>query len=235
MRCWAWLSSLLLVSAVRAAPLPDFRAEYDVQALGMALGTSAQHFHCQADSTCTLTARTQPQGLARLFTQEHFFEQSTLQQRTTTLYWQAYRKQKFDGDRLIKTVTLVRQPDGSVLFQEKKRRYPPQSHLFDILTLPLYLSWCQLNAQPVPDDLYLQDNNWQDPIHWTEKAVADTVVLVDDDREVDALRYQGDLPHARITLWLVPAFNYLPGQVEVYNKEKKKTIVLQLRKEPQTP
>lgn len=235
MRYWAWLSSLLFAGIVQAAALPDFRAAYDVHALGMALGTSAQQFHCQPGGACTLTARTEPQGLARLFTSEHFLEQSTLTQTPHSLVWQRYRKQKFDGDRVVKTVTLVRQPDGSVLYIEKKRTYPEREHLFDMLTLPLYLAWLHQNNQPLPTELYLQDNNWQDRIHWQARAVPDTVVLSDDDREVKALRYEGDLPHARITLWLVPAFHHLPGRVEVVNKEKQKTIVLQLRKEPQTP
>ncbi len=235
MRCWVWLSSLLFSGVIQAAALPDFRAEYDVHALGMALGTSAQQFHCESDGTCTLTARTEPQGLARLFTSEHFLEQSILRQTPDSLLWQRYRKQKFDGDRLIKTVTLQHQPNGSVLFVETRRTYPARPHLFDILSLPLYLSWLHLNGQPLPQALYLQDNNWQDRIQWQARAVADTVVLAESDREVQALRYEGDLPHARLTLWLLPAFHYLPGRVEVYNKEKQKTIVLQLRKEPRTP
>jgi len=235
MRYWAWLSSLLFLSTVQAASLPDFRADYDVHALGMTLGTSAQHFRCQTDGRCTLTARTAPQGLARLFTNEHFFEQSHLLQQDNTLVWQRYHKEKYDGKRLIKTVTLVRQADGSVVYEEKQRTYPAHPHLFDILSLPLYLGWLHLNAHALPEDLYLQDNNWQDRIRWLEQQVADTVVLAETDREVSALRYTGDLPHARVTLWLLPDFHYLPGRVEVYNKEKQKTIVLQLRKEPRIP
>ena len=252
MRYWI-LNLLLVISPLPAwatSALPDFHATYRVYALGMQLGESRQQFHCQ-QNTCTLKAKTFPTGMAKLFTDETLEETSTLIHQARQLQWQTYLKKKFSGGKLKKTVTLKRENDH-VRYVEKNRQFPLRQHLYDLLSLPVALSfYLQQHPDALPDRLYAQDNNWQDALTIVERAQKDHYTFGDtrpglssdetlpvtedshnDDRAVRALRYTLDMPHARVRIWLMPDHAMLPAQVEIYRKDDRHTLTLKLAEPP---
>ena len=221
-----WLIPLLLwaEAALAASPLPDFEATFTVTALGLDLGTSHHTLRCKSGQ-CIYTADTRPQGLARLFTKEHFWEESRFSLSDDGIRWQHYLKKKFDDDRLVRTYTLVR-TDRGVLYEESRRLYPLRKNLFDALSLPLSIS--RYSHTGLPDKpIWLQDNNWQDRLTFTIKNRPQAL----ETSEFNSLKtrfWQAEGAHVRVSAWLLPSAYNLPVRVEVLNKEKGKTITLQL-------
>ena len=221
-----WLIPLLLwAEATLGAPtLPDFTATFTVTALGLDLGISRHTLHCRK-GLCTYTADTRPQGLARLFTKEHFWEESRFSLTDTGIQWQYYQKKKFDAERLVRTYTLTR-TDKGVLYEESKRLYPLRDNLFDALSLPLAISRYSHSGLP-EKPVYLQDNNWQDRLTFTVRNRPQAL----ETSEFSSLKtrfWQAEGEHVRVSAWLLPDAYNLPVRVEVLNKEKGKTITLQL-------
>ncbi len=221
MRFWVWiLTSLLSLSA--NASLQALDATYVVNAFGADIGESRQMLRCDATGPCHLKAETHPVGIAKLFTNERLLEQSEFKL-GTELQWQRYEKRKFDGDRLVRTVTLIRTSQG-VLYQQINRRFPQRENLFDALSLPF-----ALGRWPAPPEaLYLQDNNWQDrltPTRWAEPVrLAGRA----------ARYYSLHGPHAKVEVWLDDETRAIPLKVVVHNLESDKTITLTLKKERHT-
>ena len=225
MRFWLILPLLWLEVARAASGLPDFDATFSVSAFGMEIGTARHTLRCQARQ-CTFTGEARPEGMARLFTHEHLWEQSRFELGEHGPVWQSYTKKKFKDDRLVRTVTLMRTPKG-ILYQEGPHTFPLQDHLFDALSLPLALAWYSTHGQPATP-LYLQDNNWQDRL--TFSAINRPEQLERSAFEDQNTRYwEADSPHAHVRIWLLSEAYHLPYRIEVRNKEQKRTIILQLK------
>lgn len=223
-----WLILLLLwAPKLLASPFPDFTAVFTVYAFDMNLATSKQTLQCK-QHTCTLTALTEPTGLAKLFTNVHYKEQSFFHFKNSQFVWEAYRKQKFEGNRLTRTVTLKRLPDH-IEYVEEKRAFPVNTPIYDALSLPFAIAYMAKN-NALPDALYLQDNNWQDKLVFT---VANKPQSLDIDTftNMPVRHFQLKGQYAIADLWLQEKAPHLPFRIEILNTEKNKRITLQLEKE----
>ncbi len=220
MRFWATLLLSLHSLATLASSL-NMQATYVVSAFGADIGESHQQLQCDTQGDCRLTSDTRPIGLARLFTSERLQEASYFHLGNPPR-WARYEKKKYDGDKLVRTVTLVRK-QASIVYVEGPRRFPAHDRVYDALSLPYLLHhW---NTPPKP--LYLQDNNWQDqlkPLRWHQPEQLN-------DQPVHRYTLQGQ--HVKVDIWLTSR-NTPPLKVQVYNHDTNKTITLTLKQERQS-
>ena len=221
MRFWATLLLSLHSLAVLASPL-NLQATYVVSAFGADIGESHQQLHCDAQGDCQLTSDTRPIGIARLFTSERLLERSHFRLGTSPR-WLRYEKKKYDGDKLVRTVTLLRQP-STIVYVQGPRHFPAHEDVYDPLSLPFVLH----HWKEPPQALYLQDNNWQDHLTLTQWRTPEQL----DGRATHHYRFQGQ--HVTVDVWLDAAREILPIKVRVHNHDTDKTITLTLKQEPNT-
>jgi len=221
MRYWAWIL-LSLYSLTGLASPTNFDATYVVRAFGADIGESRHRLHCSTHGDCELSSQTRPIGLARIFTNERLQERSRFSLKPAP-QWHYYEKKKYAGDKLVRTVTLIRQA-AHILYVQGPRRFPLHVNVFDALSLPFVLHrW----ATP-PDALYLQDNNWQDQltaIRWHAPTQLEGR---------DARHYRLEGQYVKVDIWLDEDTKHIPLKVQVYNRDTDKTITLTLKQEAQT-
>ena len=222
MRYWLLILSLLWVNLATAQGLPEFTSQFRVITFGTELGKSTQKLQCR-DGLCTLTATAKPEGIARLFTSEWLWEQSHFELKDGQLNWLKYEKKKYDGNRLKQQITLIREKD-KVHFQEGNKYFPLNTPIFDALSLPFAISLMHQQKQ-YPSALYLQDNNWQDRLTFTQTATPEEV----EGRKTIHFKLKGK--HIEATLDLLAHPPYLPYAIDIYNKKHKRHIILTLDKD----
>ncbi len=222
MRCLPLLLSLLCALPVQAAGLPNFSSSFEVITFGATIGTAHKTLHCKQQH-CTLTGKAEPEGLAKLFTNKKLWEQSQFTIQDNKLIWHKYLKKKYEDDALEQSVTLIRNTDH-VLYVEGKRRFPLNTPIFDALSLPFAISLMQQTGS-FPKTLYLQDNNWQDKLSFTEIAQKTTL------NGQPTLRFKLQGSHIRAELQLQAKAPYLPVLIDIYNKKHKRHIILKQKRE----
>lgn len=226
------LSALALPSYTFAKPLPQFQAQFEVDAFGIKLGTSEQNLKC-IENSCTLTATATPSGLARLFVNEQTEEIIQLQQTDTDFIWQSYQKTTIKKGKVSKTVRFVTTDDNQIHYVEKDRFWPQNPNVFDMVSIAYALQFHLLNQKPL-NGFYLQDTGSQDAVTIQTLEGKNRIDLADMETTLEAQGLAFETPKAKIKIWLLPAYDYFPGRIEVYNIEKDKTITLLLEEPPKT-
>lgn len=236
----ALLALLLSTSfAVQAKTLPNFKAEYDVQFMGFNLGLAHHQFSCQADQ-CTLTSNAKPEGWIARFVNESTKERITIHQTDANkghpakFLWQSYHKTLYrkKSDKLIvKNYDLVRR-DGKILYlqSESPLSWPARQGIYDAVSMAYAIQFRQLNQQPF-SNLVLQDEKGQYPLTLTQSE-SDSIEVDWEEDELSTQQLRFKSSKANIKVWLAPSLNFFPVQVEVYNKETRKTVTLTLHRLP---
>lgn len=80
-----------LVHPAHATELRNFKAVFDVEAVGLTLGQAKHSMHCK-DSICTLKSDAKPSGFAAAFFKDSSHETIKLKQNDTMLSWLSYSK-----------------------------------------------------------------------------------------------------------------------------------------------
>ncbi|MDG6777713.1 DUF3108 domain-containing protein [Thiomicrorhabdus sp. zzn3] len=226
------VSILALPDYAFAKPLPQFQARFEVDAFGIKLGTSEQELKC-IEAHCTLTATAKPSGLASLFVNEQTEEIIHLQQSDTDFIWQSYQKTTFKKGNVSKTVRFIATDDNQVHYVEKDRFWPHNPNVFDMVSIAYALQFYLLNQKPLTG-FHLQDTGSQDAVTIQALNGKSRIDLADMETTVEAQGLAFETPKAKIKIWLLPAYDYFPGRIEVYNIEKDKTITLLLEEPPKT-
>lgn len=223
------------IQTAQAAQLPNFKATFDVTALGIVLGQAKQKMHCQ-NSECTLTSQAKPSGFAAAFFKDSSLETVKLHQDQNQFIWKSYHKvgTHFKNDHPVqKSIHLkLNAQQNKVICPEKAREWPLQPKLFDVVSIAYAIQHAKLNQLPL-NHFTLQDSNFQDKL--TLKSVhKDEYISLDFAEDyVDAVKYRFTSQHSEIELWLLPNFNYFPGKIRIVNKDEK-TISLSLSEPPET-
>ncbi|MDA3808584.1 MAG: DUF3108 domain-containing protein [Thiomicrorhabdus sp.] len=217
-----------------AATLPNFSAVYDVNAYGIDLGKAKQSFNCQ-ENDCTLISRAKPSGLAALFFKDSSVETIKLTQTDDEFKWLSYHKlglSQKDGKEIQKHTTLSLDETHQQIWQtEKKKAWPIQANIYDLLSIVYAIQYNKLNSRPLTD-LYVQDSNFQDKLTLKSADEADSLDFDFSEDWVDTLRYTFDSHNAKIELWLLPNQHYFPGKIRVTHKEDDRAITLNLAELP---
>lgn len=225
--------------AVQIKTLPNFKAEYEVQFMGFNLGLAHHQFFCQADQ-CTLTSNAKPEGWVARFVNESTKERIQIRQTETDqghpaeFLWQSYHKTLYrkKSDKLIvKNYDLVRR-DGKILYlqSEPPLSWPARPGVYDAVSMAYAIQFRQLNQQAF-SGLFLQDEKGQYPLTLTQSE-SDSVEVDWEENELPTQQLRFKSSQANITVWLAPSLNFFPVQVEVYNKETRKTVTLTLHRAP---
>ena len=216
-----------------AQKLPEFKASFSVEALGMTLGEAKQSFSCMAEK-CTLTSDAKPSGLAALFSSDSSHESVELINTDKELIWQQYTKigtRVKDGKSKQKTTTLIRDTQSDqISYAQKNRSWPNQAKVYDALSLAYAIQYAVLNEQSL-QDFYLQDTSFQDKLLLKQKPTIDSIELSRTNKSFSALKYEFSSEHTQIELWLLPNYSYFPGKIRVVNHHQK-TITLTLAELP---
>lgn len=235
-----WAAILLLcvfsfagLTTAHASSLPNADLEFEVHAFDIVFGKSKQTLRCHQNN-CQLTAIARPSGLASWFVSESTREVIQFRQTKQQLTWLSYRKEA--GDDLddtddLKTVTLKRDANNQVTYPEKNKQWPQQPNLFDMVSISYALAFRRLNQQSLTG-LVIQDTYGQDPITIQANNKKQTLELADFKTEVNTQILQFETKVAKVKIWQMPQYDYLPARVDVYNKEKDKTITLLLTQLP---
>ncbi|MDX1352149.1 MAG: DUF3108 domain-containing protein [Thiomicrorhabdus sp.] len=216
-----------------SAELADFKAVYDVDALGLTLGQAKHQFTC-SDSNCTLKSDAKPSGFAAVFFKDSSHETIQLTQTQDELTWQSYHKlgisYKDDKVKEKQQNFIFNAEQNKVIYPEKQREWPMQPQLFDSISIAYAIQHAVINQQSV-EQFTLQDANFQDKL--TLKSTDEEAFVAIDfaDDNLDAVKYHFASDHVEIELWLLPKYNYFPGKIRIVNKEEK-TITLTLAEPP---
>jgi len=228
-------TSFILLQPVNAAELSNFKAVFNVEAIGLTLGQAKHSMDCQ-ESTCTLKSVAKPSGFAAAFFKDTSHETIKLQQNDTMFTWQSYSKLGVsykDGKAKEKTLNLqLNVEQNKVICPEKKREWPMQPQLFDVMSISYAIQHAKLNNLPLTN-FTLQDSNFQDKLQLKSTNNRDFLDFDFEDNDLDAVKYHFTSKHAEIELWLLPKYDYFPGKIRVVNKEEK-TITLSLAEPPKT-
>jgi len=228
-----FLLSLFLVLPAKAADLPNFRAVFNVEALGLTLGQAKQSFICK-DQNCTLTSDAKPSGLAAVFFKDSSHETIKLTQKDNTFTWLSYHKLGIsykDGKPTEKNLNLIYHPEtGMINCPEKNRQWLMTGKVFDSISIAYAIQHAVINKQPV-NNFTLQDSNFQDTLMHKNTDKHAYVDLDFSDDTLDAVKYSFNSQHVNIELWLLPKYNYFPGKIRIINKDEK-TITLSLAEPP---
>ena len=226
---------LSLTQPLYAAKLSNFKAVFDVEAVGLTLGQAKHSMQCK-DSICTLKSDAKPSGFAAVFFKDSSHETITLHQTENTLKWQSYHKLGISYKNDIakeKTMNLkLDKAENKVIYPEKKREWPMQPQLFDVMSIAYAIQHAQLNNLPM-NNFTLQDNNFQDKLTLKSTNNSDYLGFEFADNDLEAVKYYFTSKHAEIELWLLPKYNSFPGKIRVVNKDEK-TITLSLAEPPKT-
>ena len=229
----AILLGLFSINPSYSAELSDFKATYDVDALGLTLGQAKHQFTCQ-NSNCVLKSDAKPSGFAAAFFKDSSHETIHLKQTKDNLTWQSYHKLGIsykDDKAKEKHQNFVFNADkNSVVYPEKAREWPMQPKLFDSISIAYAIQHAVINQQPI-DSFTLQDGNFQDKLNLKSTDKHNFVALDFADDNIDAVKYRFTSQHVEIELWLLPKYNYFPGKIRIVNKEEK-TITLTLAEPP---
>lgn len=221
-------------SPLQAQNLPNFKAQFAVEALGMELGKAKHAFNCQ-NNQCKLVSNAKPEGLAALLFSDSAVETVQLQQNSDSLQWLSYHKlgtSKKDGKTVKKHTTLKYLKDkNQVIYIEKNRNWPAKPKTFDSISIAYAIQHAHLNQLAV-NDFVLQDTNFQEKLRLKNIDKQSWVSLSFAEHDLDAVKYHFVSEHAEVEIWLLPKFNFFPGQVRVLNNDDK-TITLSLAEPPE--
>jgi len=225
--------SLFICLPANSAELPNFKAIFDVEALGMTLGQAKQSFICKQQK-CILKSDAKPSGLAAAFFKDSSHETIQLTQNDNQLNWLSYHKLgiSYKKDKAKeKHLNLIYNPKTAMVdCPEKNHQWPKGDNLFDSVSIAYAIQHAILNKLPI-DNFILQDSNFQDKLTHKATDKHDFIDLDFADDSLDAVKYSFTSKHVNIELWLLPKYNYFPGKIRILNKEEK-TITLSLAEPP---
>lgn len=228
--------SLFTLSNISSAnSLKDFKAEYNVEAMGMTLGKAKHSLKCQ-ENNCTLTSTAKPSGIAAMMSSDSSVEKIQLQQAGNRLTWLKYDKtgiSKKDGKVRNKnsTLELIGSEHKIAYFRNNKRKrdWPSQPRTYDSVSIAYAIQHAKLNKLSV-NGITLQDSNFQDKLTLKSNTHG-KINLSFADEALNAVKYRLESKNVKIDLWLLPKYNYFPGKMRIVNQNNQ-TITLSLVEPP---
>lgn len=222
---------LLLPSTAIAKKIPNFDAEFKVKVFYFTVGSAYQSFHCQGEE-CVLRNQAKPPKWAQKYINESVKEQITIRQTEDVFSWQHYTKHltrtyKDKPSRQIHT-ELVREEEQIKMVEKPDKFWPAREGAFDIVSFAYALQYAVLNRNSIRD-FYIQDDKTQDKFKLKKKFDTEELDLpIEDEIETERFEFRNGKINAE--LWLAPKWDFFPVQIKVEDKEKDRTITLELSK-----
>lgn len=225
---------ILLSTSSYAKTLSDFDAKFDVQIMGMNVGQAKHRFRCEQNN-CILKTQAKPSGLGALMSSDSSSETIRFQQDDNFLKWLSYDKvgiSKKNGETVKKFRSLKREGQQVHAFknQRLKKSWKAPDKVYDAMSFAYAIQFAVLNKQPI-ENIYLQDTGFQDLLSLVSKNNNANLALDFSEDSFSAYKYVFNSKHSKISLWLLPTFNYFPSKIQIINHNDKK-ITLYLAEPP---
>lgn len=218
-----------------AQKLPEFTAVYKVNVAGFNIGTGTHHFSCQAIH-CTLKSNAKPSGFIRNFFKDELYETAKIRQTEDSFLWQSYLKReiKYKGDEVREKITEIQRQKGQIVYPDKNRIFADSAYAFDPMSIAYAIQWLNLNQYPKSqyDKLKLQTHKLQSVINFQDFKINTQLSLDFGKSKFSSQVFKLQTANYGIRLWLLKDFDWLPGKIEIYNKNKARTITLELARPP---
>ena len=219
---------------LQAYALEPFSARFSVEALGMHLGYAEHRLRCEA-TQCQLSSDAKPTGLARYIIGEQSHETSTLTLSASELTWQGYKNTiKSTRNQSIKDqFSLLYNPDlQQVINPQRTEQWDYQPNLFDSLSMAYALQHRLASGQTI-EKMILQEEKRQRMLNFSRQQ---TVYLnTEFKNQLETHPYMANTEDHRVAVWLAPELNFFPVQVEIYDKKRRRGMILNLTAMPTYP
>lgn len=234
--CYAGVIALCLSSSpLQAEELSPFYAKFDVQVAGFNLGQGVHTLSCK-DQLCTLKSSAKPSGFIRNFFKDELYETSVFKQSDETIEWLSYQKRdvKYKNGEVREKTQTLRKTDDGIVSVETKQSFPYSDAAFDPMLISYAVQWLRLNQKPQADfqKLVLQTDDQQLPINFLEFATSIKLGLDFSDQALAGEKYRLETNNIEVELWILEELNWFPAKIKIFRKDKNRTIVLNLSKEP---
>lgn len=222
-------------SNTQAQTLNDFTAHFTVQVASFNIGQGSHTFKC-IEQHCTLNSSAKPSGFIRNFFKDELYETAVLTQTDSQLLWQSYQKKdiRYKGDKVSERIKTLKKTDSAIVYTETEQSFPLQSSAFDQMSIAYAIQWLRLNnaSKSEFDKLVLQTDKGQFPIHFKDFAKATTLGLDFAKSPLKTERFVLTTDKINVELWCLADYDWFPAKIKIYNKDKDRTITLQLAKAP---
>ncbi len=209
----ALLAGLLFTLTARADLLANgFDAEFNVYMAGIHAGISQRHVTVDGD-TLRYTARSEPKGMARLFTKDIVTEQSTMRRIDDDVQSLEYRYDQTGKDEVHEKVLFDWQKK-ELTITKNGRTYPIRPNTYDMLSFQIAMM-LKLAKQPKTFTFHVADHH---DLHTYEAHVVGPEEITTEYREgmqtirVDSVNRKENL---KFSFWCAPELDYLPVRISI--------------------
>lgn len=219
------------ITHANSSLLQSFDAEFNVKIFYFSVGTAYQSLRCEADGNCLLKNQAKPPKWAKRFINESVKEEIQLQQTSSQLLWKSYKKHltRTYEDRPTRQIytDLVNQA-GTIKHLQSDRTWTYQPQTYDLISLAYALQHAVLNKLNLKKFVY-QDEKGQQGLKLKQSYEYDELELpIEYEIETERFEFRNGKINAQI--WLAPSKNYFPVMLVLEDKEKDRTITLELSK-----
>jgi len=236
-----FVASTLFIGVQLASPntyaltLNDFTAHFTVQVASFNIGQGTHTFKC-VEQNCTLKSYAKPSGFIRNFFKDELYETTELTQTDSQLLWQSYQRKdvRYKGSKVSERVKTLEKTDQAIIYTEKQQSFPLNHSAFDQMSIAYVIQWLRLNNAPRDkfNKLILQTEKGQFPINFTEFGQATTLGLAFANSTLKAEKFVLQTDKINVELWCLAEYDWFPAKIKIYNKDKDRTITLELAKAP---
>lgn len=204
------------------------QSTFDLYIKDIYVGEAKHQLQCETD--CRIKSHAKPQGLAAMFIQDEFWEESLMLVDGQELRWQAFAFKQTQRGKTQKEYQIHRQ--GNVAVHSKSQvQVDLMPHTYDTLSLAYAMMWHKIQQHPLPafnllDDQHFYQNlrfnapqNSQLQLHFAQIATEKYV-------------WQDDNKDYKVTIWLAPQWQYVPVQVTIEQKSEGRHVRLSLKNQP---
>lgn len=219
---------------LQAYALEPFSARFSVEALGMHLGYAEHRLRCEG-SDCQLSSDAKPIGLARLLIGEQSHEVSTLVLSSSGLAWQGYENtiRSTRNNGIKDQFSLEHKADTQqIINPQRAEHWDYHPNTFDSLSMAYALQHRLAHQQPI-ETMILQEEKRQQTLNFSRQHTA--YLNTEFKNQLETHPYIANTEDHRVAVWLAPELNFFPVQVEIYDKKRRRGMILYLTAMPTYP
>ncbi|WP_044409548.1 DUF3108 domain-containing protein [Thiomicrospira microaerophila] len=222
---------LTLLFSPQAHSLQPFSATFKVEALGIHIGYAEHQLRCQ-DTLCELTSNATPIGLARRLIGEQSHETSTLELNQHHLSWLSYDAiiKKMRNQSIKEQFNLQLDKESHHIINVQRNQTWEYTHdTFDTLSMAYALQHRLIHQQPI-NNMILQEEKQQRPLSFIPQTLG--TLNTPFQARLITRHFIADAADYRVSVWLAPELNFFPVQVEIYDKKRRRGLMLSLNERP---
>ena len=230
-----YLGPFLVSANANAQSLKNFSAEFNVQVASFNIGQGTHSFEC-INQNCTLKSSAKPSGFIRNFFKDELYETAELIQTDSELTWQSYQKKdiRYKGDKVSERIKTLKKTENAIVFVEKNQTFPLKQSVFDQMSIAYAIQWLRINKAPKSefDKLILQTHKGQSKVSFSDFSKPTALGFDFANSTLKAEKFSLNTDKVKVELWCLADYNWFPAKIKIYNKDKDRTITLNLAKKP---